>query len=144
VAWLSAAYGGDGVDDDHLEESLSADAPVWIGLGPNVKARRPLSTDAIADVWAKRLGTSKIHATRHSFADGMNRIGAPITAIQARLGHNSLATTSVYLPALQSAENPYAEQLAAHVRDRDAAGGEGIDTAICAPLVIAVGTHKQG
>jgi integrase len=109
VAWLSAAYR---VDGDHLE-SLGADAPVWIGLGPNVKARRPLSTDAIADVCQKRLGTSKIHATRHSFADGMNRIGAPITAIQARLGHNNLATTSIYLPALQSADNPYAEQLAA-------------------------------
>ncbi len=109
VAWLCAAHS---VDGERIE-SLSADAPVWIGLGPNVKARRALSTDAISDVCRKYLGTAKVHATRHTFADGMRRIGAKITDIQTRLGHASLATTSVYLPALQSAENPHAAELAA-------------------------------
>jgi integrase len=38
--------------------------------------------------------------------------GAAVTEIQRRLGHGNLATTQRYLEALESADNPYGEQLA--------------------------------
>jgi len=41
----------------------------------------------------------------------MERSGAPVSEIQARLGHESLATTGRYLAALKRAENPYADEL---------------------------------
>jgi integrase len=43
---------------------------------------------------------------RHTFAWTMGQHGATISAIQRKLGHKSIATTSLYLQALTSAENP--------------------------------------
>jgi len=37
--------------------------------------------------------------------------GAKITEVQRRLGHESAATTTISVEALQSDENPYAEAL---------------------------------
>jgi len=59
----------------------------------------------------RRLGTHP-HALRHSFAQAMERAGATVSAIQARLGHSNLATTGRYLTELSRAENAYAEALA--------------------------------
>lgn len=42
----------------------------------------------------------------------MENVGAKVTDIQARLGHESLATTGRYLAALKQAENVHAETLA--------------------------------
>jgi integrase len=39
--------------------------------------------------------------------------GAKVSEIQARLGHESLATTGRYLAALRPDENPHADALAA-------------------------------
>ena len=41
----------------------------------------------------------------------LNEAGASISEIQHRLGHESAATTSMYLDRLHAADNPYAAQL---------------------------------
>ena len=76
-------------------------------------AGHPLTTQAIADMGLAHLGTSKAHATRPTFAQTMEQVGAKVSDIQARLGHSNLPTTGEYLAALHSAYNPQAEELAA-------------------------------
>jgi site-specific recombinase XerD len=91
--------------------------PVFVSLSRGGKSGKTygkqLGTQAIADVCEKYLGTSKVHATRHTFAHTMERAGASVSEIQARLGHESLATTGTYLAQLKQAENKYADTLAA-------------------------------
>ena len=107
LAWLYAAYGRE-------LGSLAPDAPLWLALARNAKGqRRSMTPQALADVWAKRLGTSKVHASRHTFAVNMEKAGAPLTEIQRRLGHANIATTSRYMDTLASDVNPYAAELAA-------------------------------
>lgn len=110
LAWISLHYGS--------FEAMPAGAPLWPALGHNPKGRRAeanpelgISTQAIADICSKHLGTSKVHTTRHTFAHKMDEAGARVTDIAAKLQHSNLQTTSRYLAQLSSAENPYAEQL---------------------------------
>ncbi|MGH2928399.1 MAG: tyrosine-type recombinase/integrase [Solirubrobacteraceae bacterium] len=101
---------------------LAPDAPVWVALERNARGHT-LTARAISDVVTKRLGdtkergqprkTVKVHRLRHTFAHTMDAVGAPVSEIQARLGHSSLQTTGRYLASLRSAENPYADQVAA-------------------------------
>lgn len=106
LAWLYAAYGAE-------LGSLAPDAPLWLALSHNAQGqRRAMTPQAIADVWAKRLGTSKVHASRHTFAVAMEQSGAPLTEIQKRLGHANAATTGRYMERHTSNANPYAAQLA--------------------------------
>ena len=72
---------------------------------------RALGIQSIADICAKRLGTSKVHALRPTFARAMEDAGAKVSEIQARLGHDSLATAGRYLAALHRADTPHAERL---------------------------------
>ncbi|NWJ94561.1 MAG: tyrosine-type recombinase/integrase [Chloroflexi bacterium] len=88
------------------------DAPVWIPANGS-SHDRPLSKQAIADICLKRLGTPKVHTLRHTFAHSMEQSGAKISGIQAKLGHESLATTGIYLSKLKQAENEHADTLAA-------------------------------
>ncbi|MEI7769504.1 MAG: tyrosine-type recombinase/integrase [Chloroflexales bacterium] len=62
---------------------------------------------------ARRLQTHP-HALRHSFAQAMEmeRAGATVSMIQARLGHRNLATTGRYLTQLSRAENAHVDALA--------------------------------
>lgn len=110
LAWLRMAYGAQ-------RAVLPADAPIWFALSRNVRCRplveRAMTTDAIADVYSKRLGVSKVHTGRHTFAAETARVGVCLTDIQARLGHSNAARTGIYLQALQRAENPDAGELAA-------------------------------
>lgn len=91
---------------------LSPDAPLWINLSRNGYGTG-LSTMSISRICEEHLGTSKVHALRHTFARAMEDAGAKVSDIQARLGHASLQTTSRYLAAMKSAENPHADALAA-------------------------------
>ena len=95
--------------DGHLGE-VPHDAPIWVSLSNNHRGHA-LSISAIADVCEKRIGTSKVHQLRHTFARMLEDAGAKISVIQQRLGHKSAATTSIYLQALRADENPYAEEL---------------------------------
>jgi integrase/recombinase XerC len=106
LTWLRAAYGGE-------LGALEPEAPLWLTLSRNLRGHRhAMTVDAIADVFAKRLGVSKIHVSRHTFADTMRRAGASLFEIQAALGHKNPATTSHYLRAIEVASNPYAERMA--------------------------------
>jgi integrase/recombinase XerD len=110
LAWLHSFYGAS------LQLGRKEDArPVWVSLaqgGRNGKSYGlPLGTQAIADVCQKYLGTSKVHAMRHTFAHTMEEAGASISEIQARLGHESLATTGRYLAQLDQDENKYGDLL---------------------------------
>ena len=83
-------------------------------------ARRGLKPRAIQVLVEKRLLAAKIHGAsvhslRHTFARMMEDAGAKVSDIQARLGHESLATTGRYLAALRRAENPHADDLAARL-----------------------------
>lgn len=111
LAWLHDLYGASlqlGVKDDTR--------PVWVSLaqgGRNGKSYgRPLGPQAIADVCQKYLGTSKVHDMRHTFAHLMQEAGANVSEIQARLGHESIATTGRYLAQLKQDENKYGDLLA--------------------------------
>ncbi len=105
------ALHGDAVLDTVLKEGMSPGAPVWVSCSRNSSRGRALGIQSIADICAKRLGTSKVHALRHTFARAMEDSGAKVSEIQARLGHDSLATTGRYLAALHRADNPHAERL---------------------------------
>ena len=90
--------------------TLPADAALWRACHQRQQA--PLSPRALQRICARRLGTGRFHSLRHTFAHEMEAQGATISALQARLGHRSLATTGRYLAALRSAENPLAAALA--------------------------------
>ncbi|MBO0778033.1 MAG: site-specific integrase [Ktedonobacteraceae bacterium] len=70
-----------------------------------------ISTQTIAMIWEKHLGTSKIHATRHTFAVNMEKAGAPLSTIGDRLGHSNYNVTANYMKRLHSADNPYGDAL---------------------------------
>jgi integrase/recombinase XerD len=88
------------------------DRPVWISYSNNGPGHQ-LHPRTISKLCLRYLDTGKVHAMRHTFAHDMEKVVAPVSAIQQRLGHTSIATTSRYLQALVSDENPYADDLAA-------------------------------
>jgi integrase len=87
--------------------------PLWISLAHrNGTFGHALSKRAIADLCLRRLGTSKVHSLRHTFARGLEDAGAKVSEIQAALDHESLATTGRYLQQLhRQEENPYLGRL---------------------------------
>ena len=103
LAYLRALYGAD-------LRKLTSDAPIFVSLSRN-NYRGALSIQAVSDICLKRLGTSKVHTTRHTFAVTMERAGASLSDVGAKLGHASLKTTSGYMKRLHSAENPHAAKL---------------------------------
>ena len=106
LQWLYAYYGTD-------LNVLAKDAPLWVTLSRNTKqAGQPLGIQAIQQICQKHLGTHT-HVTRHTFTHNMIKAGATLNEIQARLGHESLATTGRYARVLTSAENPHADKIAA-------------------------------
>lgn len=107
LRWLYRWYGA-GVG------RLSPDAPVWVSLAPNGRrtAGHQLTARAISDVCKKRMGTSKVHALRHTWAHAMEAVGAPMSEIQARLGHSSLQTTGRYLAKMRAPKNSHGDDLA--------------------------------
>ena len=104
LTWLSHFYGP-------ALGTLPPDAPIWVSLARNSYGRA-LSTRSVSVICTDRLGISKVHALRHTFARTMEDAGAKVSEIQARLGHTSMATTGRYLAALKRAENTHADELA--------------------------------
>jgi integrase/recombinase XerC len=99
--------------------TLASDTPIWISA-----RNRALAVNSIALVCEKHLGTSRVHTLRHTFAREMEAAGAKVSDIQARLGHESLATTGRYLAALKQAENAHADALAERFGFTDEEGAE--------------------
>src|SRR5262249_48458571 len=81
--------------------------PLWISLANNGTAGHTLTTRTIARICERRLGTSKVHALRHTFARTMEDAKAKVSEIQAALGHADLGTTGRYLAHLQQGEIPH-------------------------------------
>jgi integrase/recombinase XerC len=94
--------------------NVEATAPLWVSCS-RATSGKPLSARGIAYMCEQRIGTSKVHTLRHTFAHSMERAGAKPTDIQRKLGHSSLATTTVYLDSLSSADNPYAADMLAEL-----------------------------
>jgi site-specific recombinase XerD len=84
--------------------------PVWLSLAGGATGNA-LTVEGISDICQKRLGTSKVHATRHTFAVLMEQAGAKIMDISRRLGHDSYYTTALYLERLHNDLNPYGQPL---------------------------------
>ena len=106
LTWLYAYYGSD-------LASLDKNAPLWITLSRNTEqAGQPLGIQGIQQVCGKYL-EAHTHITRHTFSQLMIRAGATLPELQARLGHESQATTGIYARALSSDENPHADKIAA-------------------------------
>ncbi len=113
LEWLAMAYGRN-------LRSLAGDAPLWISFTRKSEREEeagtvppPLTIRSVANICEKHLGVSKVHVTRHTWARTMEDAGAKVSDIQARLGHESLATTGRYLAALKRADNEHADTLAA-------------------------------
>jgi len=90
--------------------SLRNDAPIFVSLSRNGYGKS-MTTQAVSDICKKYLGTSKVHATRHTFAVASETAGASLSEIGQRLGHASLKTTSDYMQRLHSAENKHIKRL---------------------------------
>ncbi len=93
---------------------ISSDAPVWIQLAHNRVGGR-LSKSAIADICRRRLGTSRFHRLRHTFAVVQEMAGTEVSRIAEALEHKSLDTTTRYLKRLRAQEAPNAEETEAIV-----------------------------
>lgn len=95
----------------------TSDAPLWVALaagGRNGKNRgNQLGNQAIADICQKYLGTSKVHATRHTGTLIRLKAGATVQDIKKQLGHDSLATTDYYIEILLNEPDTYADQVEA-------------------------------
>src|SRR5258707_6471584 len=85
--------------------------PLWVSLAGNGTAGHPLTARAIAHLCEKRLGTSKVHALRHTFARALEDAGAKVSEIQAALGHADLGTTWRYLARLHHGEDRHLARL---------------------------------
>jgi site-specific recombinase XerD len=102
--YLHTVYGTD-------LQGLSPAAPIWVSFSDRT-ARQAIGHQTIADICATHLGVSKTQQLRHTFALAMDQVGAPVDAIQTRLGHEDRTTTDIYLANLKKARNPYAGDLA--------------------------------
>lgn len=103
-AWIDAYY---------RNPLWQSEAPVWVSLARNGTKGHRLSLVALSDITGKRLGITKMHATRHTFAVAMEQSGAKLTDIQNRLGHSNAATTGIYMQRLHASENAYAGAVSA-------------------------------
>ena len=89
---------------------LPHDTPVWVSLSTHGYGER-LSIWGIAGIYKRRLGISKVHASRYTFASLMESLGASLSDIQRRLGHASPQTTAHYLRKTASAKNPQGKEM---------------------------------
>lgn len=111
LGWLSALETTMTPDATHLPVPYDGEQPIWISLAKNGTFGHRLSLQGIADICEHRLGTSKVHTLRHTFARALEDAGAKVSEIQARLGHASLDTTSRYLAQLRADDNPHLGKL---------------------------------
>jgi integrase/recombinase XerD len=90
--------------------TLRADAPMWVSYSPHNEGEA-IGIRTISRISEKYLGTSKVHALRHTWAVTMHNRGAKLSVIGRGLGHSNLKTTSDYLEEQLAYANPYARAL---------------------------------
>lgn len=87
--------------------TLAPDAPIWLSFSDRNKGQA-ISTRTIQRLCETYFGTSKAHATRHTWTVTMhNQKKATLAEIGRGLGHSNLKVTSDYLDELLKNENPY-------------------------------------
>ena len=104
VSYLETIYGTS-------FQNLPDDTPVWISFSKQNKGQA-IGTRTISNICKEYLGTSKVHATRHTWAKWMMDQNTPLSQIGKGLGHTNLKTTSDYVEELAGYSNPLAEELA--------------------------------
>lgn len=87
------------------------DAPVWVSYSRNQTRGQQLSIQAIEQICAKHLGTSKSHAIRHTASLALDELGVPTSEVQTFLRHKNISTTSTYLKRAKRAKNKYGRDL---------------------------------
>lgn len=102
--YLKAIY------QDDLKE-LADNAPIWISFSDRSRGKA-IGTQTIERICKAHFGTSKAHATRHTWAVSMEQEGATLSEIGAGLGHSNLATTSRYMERHRGYENKHVGKLA--------------------------------
>lgn len=90
---------------------LAHHTPLWVSLSRNHTHGQQLSVAALEQICKRRLGSSKFHTTRHTFAVGMVKAGASMPEVQAKLRHKNLNTTGRYLQHFQDAKNAYGNKM---------------------------------
>lgn len=90
---------------------LPANTPLWIDCYHTSRYGETLGYHGIANICKRRLGTSKVHTLRGSFAVLMQEAGAKLTDIQRRLQHDNAATTGIYLNKLKESQNAYSGKI---------------------------------
>jgi integrase len=103
LEYLHAQYGEDLM-------RLPGDTPLWVSYSRHNKGEA-ISAKTLSNICLTYLGTSQVHALRHTFAVGMMRSGAPITELAGRLGHTDIKITSIYAKEILKEDNPYGERL---------------------------------
>jgi site-specific recombinase XerD len=102
LSWLHCFY--------QTLEDLAPTAPLWVCLSNRARGAA-LTHQSIGQICLRRLGTSKVHTTRHSFALAMMQAGAKVNEVAAHLGHSNPAVTGRYLLKLKAEANPYSQTL---------------------------------
>ncbi len=83
---------------EHPESPHKMNAPLF-----PIKTGTPISNDRVRGLIKEYCASANIknrvtpHVLRHTFATDMYHQGIPIQAIQAMMGHNQIAETSVYV-----------------------------------------------
>ncbi len=96
------------VVDEYLTEReaaegpLRADATVFVRRTKGAKPFTVSSLDYVVEQWLRSAGIAppdqeKAHLFRHTYAVGVLDNGGTIAELQALMGHESIATTSIYL-----------------------------------------------
>lgn len=106
-----------GALDDYLQRlygpawSEQKQRPVWVSFSNNDSHGTQLSIQAVEQIYARHLGTSKSHVTRHTTAHTLDELGVPLGEIQEILDHNNAATTGLYTRVLKRDQNKHGHAL---------------------------------
>jgi site-specific recombinase XerD len=84
---------------------------VWVSFSNNDSRGEQLSIQAVEQICAKHLGTSKSHVTRHTTALALDELGVPLSQIQELLDHENPATTGLYTKRLKKSQNQHGRAL---------------------------------
>ncbi len=85
--------------------------PVWVSFSNNDSHGEQLSIQAVEQIDAKHIGTSKSHVTRHTTALALDELGVPLSEIQELLDHDNTATTGLYTKWLKKSQNRHGRAL---------------------------------
>jgi integrase/recombinase XerC/integrase/recombinase XerD len=103
VEYLQRLYGPDWYEQKQR--------PVWVSYSNNESRGEQLSIQAVEQIDAKHIGTSKSHVTRHTTALALDELGVPLSEIQELLDHDNTATTGLYTKRLKKSQNRHGRAL---------------------------------